>query len=92
MITPKIAAPHTLKDRWIIAARFPFLPELTLDKSAVTHVPIFCPSVINTADFQFTTPFIASVCKMPTEADELWMIAVTTAPVRIPSNGFLPST
>ena len=33
-------------------------------------------------------PFIASVCKMPTEAEELWMIAVTTVPVRIASSGF----
>ena len=92
MIMPNSTAPMTLKERWMTDARFPFLPEPTPDKSAVTQVPIFCPSVINTADFQLTMPFIASVCKMPTEAEELWMIAVTTVPVRIASSGFLPST
>ena len=42
-----------------------------LERIAVTHVPIFCPKVINTADCQFTIPFMASVCRIPTEADEL---------------------
>ena len=30
-----------------------------------------------------------NACKMPTEADELWIIAVSTAPASIPKSGFL---
>ncbi len=52
-------------------ARFAFFPAPVLDIIAVTQVPIFCPSMINTADCQFTTPFMARVCKIPTEAEEL---------------------
>ena len=33
---------------------------------------------------------MASVCRMPTDAVELWITAVTSAPVRIPRIGFLP--
>ena len=68
---PKMTAPKTLKDRWITEARFPFLPDPALDKSAVTQVPMFWPRVMKIAEFHPTIPFMASVCKMPTEADEL---------------------
>ena len=32
------------------------------------------------------------VCRIPTEAEELWMMPVTTAPVRMPRMGLFPST
>ncbi len=53
------------------AARFAVLFALKLESRAVTQVPIFCPNVINMADCQFTIPLRASVCKIPTEAEEL---------------------
>ena len=40
---------------------------------------------------KFLSPAAARLCKMPTDADELWMIAVTSAPARIPRNGLCPS-
>ena len=53
---------------------------------------MFCPNVIKTADCQFTMPLIASICKIPTDAELLWMIAVTARPTKIPKSGFCPST
>ena len=47
---------------------------------------------MNTAEFHVTIPFMASVCRIPTEAEELWMMPVTTAPVRMPRMGLFPST
>ena len=89
---PKITAPTVLNRRWIPAACFAVLLAPTLEISAVTHVPIFCPSVMKMADCQFTIPFNASVCRIPTDAEELWIIPVTAAPARIPRNGFRPRT
>ena len=62
-----------------------------LEIRAVTHEPIFCPSVIKIAAFVVTTPFMARVCNIPTDADELCKIAVTTIPISIPRNGLLPT-
>ena len=87
---PNTTAPTTLKSRWITAARFAVRFAPRLDNRAVTQVPMFCPRVMNTAELQFTTPLAASVCRIPTEAEELWMIAVTTRPVRMPRIGLLP--
>ena len=47
--------------------------------------------IIYTAALNGTSPAAARLCKMPTDADELWMIAVTSAPARIPRNGLCPS-
>ena len=58
----------------------------------MTHEPIFCPNVMNTAAFVVTTPLIASVCNIPTDADELCKRAVTTIPISIPRKGLLPTT
>ena len=68
---PKSIAPATLNSRWIHAALFAVLLAPTQEISAVTHEPIFCPSVINIAALVVTTPLSASVCKIPTDADEL---------------------
>ena len=59
---------------------------------AVTQEPIFCPNVIYIAAEVVTTPLNANVCKIPTDADELCIRAVTTIPTMIPSIGFPPST
>lgn len=37
---------------------------------------------------QVTTPVVESACKMPTEAEELWMAMVTSAPAIMPRIGF----
>ena len=63
-----------------------------LDIKAVTQEPIFCPNVIYIAADFVTIPFIARVCKIPTEADELCKSAVTTHPTIAPRNGLPPIT
>ena len=68
---PKITVPIRLNKRCNMEALFAFLPAPALDISAVTQVPIFCPSVMKIADRQLTIPFKASVCKIPTLTDEL---------------------
>ena len=83
--------PMTLNIKWITAALFAVLLAPILDNMAVTHVPIFWPKIIYTAAFHGTRPDAANVCNIPTDADELWIIAVTPAPANTPNNGFLPS-
>ena len=56
--------------------------------SAVTQVPIFCPMMIGMAALKFTAPVAHNACRIPTEAEELWMIAVSIAPNIIPRIGF----
>lgn len=50
-----------LNSRWIIAACFACELAPIEEIIAVTQVPMFCPSAMNTALFQVTMPFIASV-------------------------------
>lgn len=57
--------------------------------SAVTHVPMFWPMMIGRAALYFTAPVMQSACKIPTEADEDWMIAVSTAPAITPRIGLV---
>ena len=59
------------------------------EMSAVTQVPMFCPMMIGMAVLNGTTPVSASACRIPTEADEDWMMAVTASPIRVPSTGLL---
>ena len=89
---PNMTAPAILNKRCIHAALFAFRVVPALDIIAVTHEPIFCPNVINTAALVVTTPLMASVCNIPTEADELCKSAVTIIPISIPSKGLLPTT
>ena len=79
-------------NRCIHAALLAVLVVPALEIIAVTHEPIFCPSVIYNAAFVVTIPLIASVCNIPTDADELCKIAVTIIPISIPRNGLLPTT
>ncbi len=69
-----------------------FLLTPILDKRAVTHVPIFCPMMIGSAVPYVTVPVKVSACRIPTEADELCMIPVTTAPANTPSKGLVNKT
>ena len=89
--TLNMIVPITLNKRCMIAAVFAVFFAPILDMIAVTHVPIYCPMIIYTAALNGTSPAAARLCKMPTDADELWMIAVTSAPARIPRNGLCPS-
>ena len=56
--------------------------------TAVMQVPMFCPNSTYTALSSPMTPLMASACKMPTEAEEDWMIAVNSAPAAMPRSGF----
>lgn len=45
--------------------------------------------IIGRAALYFTAPVMQSACKIPTEADEDWMIAVSTAPAITPRIGLV---
>ena len=55
------------------------------------HAPMFMPRMIGIAEENVTLPVAESACRMPTEAEELWMTAVMTAPVITPRTGLLNS-
>ncbi len=59
-----------------------------LEISAVTQAPMFCPIIIGIALPKVREPVEDSACKMPTEADELCITAVTRAPQIMPNTGF----
>ena len=81
--------PIMLKERCtaatLLAPRFAPMEE----RIAVTQVPIFCPMIIGIVVPYVTAPVLQSACKMPTEADELWIAAVKTAPAATPRTGLL---
>ena len=79
--------PIRLKYRWIMDARFAFLLAPIEEISAVTQVPMFCPMMIGIAVLYPTAPVIHSACRIPTDAEELWMTAVSTSPASIPRIG-----
>ena len=56
---------------------------------AVTQVPIFCPMMIGNAIPKLIEPVAQSACKIPTDAEELWITAVKTRPASIPKIGFV---
>ena len=58
-----------------------------LERIAVAHVPIFCPMMIGTAMPKVIFPDSESACSIPTEAAELWIMAVTTRPINMPNTG-----
>ena len=79
-----------MKVRCIVPTHFAFLLAPTELKIAVTQVPIFCPMIMNTAAFVGTSPADARESRIPCDAEELWIIAVTPAPTRIPRKGLEP--
>ena len=58
-----------------------------LESNAVTQVPIFCPMIIGIAALYPTAPVIHSACRIPTDAEEDWISAVSKSPASIPSMG-----
>ena len=44
------------------------------------------------AELKVTSPVLDSACKIPTEAEEDWMITVTTTPTRTPRMGLVMVT
>ena len=57
--------------------------------SGVNAVPICAPRMMGMAELKVTSPVLDSACKIPTEAEEDWMITVTTTPTRTPRMGFV---
>ena len=78
----------TLKYRWTMAARRALALVPTEEISAVTQVPIFCPITMGTAEATVMLPVADMAWRMPTDAEEDWIIPVTTAPARTPKTGF----
>ena len=59
----------------------------TEEIKAVTQVPMFWPMMMGTAAPKVMAPVEHSACKIPTEADEDWIMAVSTAPATTPKMG-----
>ena len=83
----KITVPITLNIRCINVVRFAFRLVPMDAKTAVIHVPIFCPNNTYTAPSSPINPLTASACKIPTDADDDCIMAVNTAPASIPNTG-----
>jgi len=81
--------PMTLNKMCITATLLAFLFTPILEISAVAQVPIFCPMTIGMAIPHVMPPVSDRACSMPMDAAELWMMAVTPRPVRMPSSGLL---
>ena len=59
----------------------------TPESRAVTQVPMFWPMMMGMAVPKLTAPVMHRACKMPTEAEEDWMMAVRAAPASRPRTG-----
>ena len=79
----KIVVPIRLNIRWMMVVRFAFLLVPIAARIAVIQVPIFCPNSTYTAFPRPINPLEARACRIPTEAEEDWIIAVKMAPARI---------
>ena len=86
-MTVKIVVPMMLNIRWMMVVRLAagFVPMEA--RTAVIQVPMFCPNRMYTALDRGTSPALARACRMPTEAEEDWMMAVNTAPMAMPASG-----
>ena len=89
MIAAKTTVPITLNRKWISATRFALGVPPTEASNAVTHVPMFAPKTINSANSRPKTPVPTIVMTTPVAADELWIRAVNTAPTKIKRSGKL---
>ena len=81
--------PIILKHKCTTAALRAFLVVPMEESIAVTQVPIFCPKIMGMALAYVMVPVAESACKIPTEAEELWIIAVSKAPANTPKRGLL---
>ena len=84
--------PIILKTRCTIAVLFAFLLAPTEESMAVIQVPIFCPMMMGMAAPFVTCPVAASACRIPTEAELDWIMAVSMAPASTPRMGLWNST
>ena len=81
-----------LKYRWIRAARLPSLEEPPMVSSGVKAVPMWAPRMMGMALPKVTRPVLDKACRIPTEAEEDWMMTVTTMPTSTPSTGLVMLT
>ena len=79
--------PIRLKYRCTSAVRRASRLVPTEESSVMMQAPMFMPRIMGIAEENVTLPVAESACRMPTEAEELWMIAVITAPVSTPRIG-----
>ena len=56
-------------------------------QQGVKAVPMWAPSTMGMAELKVTRPVLESACRIPTEAEEDWMMTVTTTPTRTPRDG-----
>ena len=54
----------------------------------MTQVPMFCPMMMGMAAPKVTAPVTLRPWRIPTEAEEDWMMPVSTAPASTPRTGF----
>ena len=87
----KMIVPIILNNRCMIAAVFAFLLRTdTGHDRGHTSTDVLSHDDVDSR-INGTSPAAARLCRIPTDADELWMIAVTPAPARIPRNGLCPN-
>ena len=67
--------------------RLPSLEEPPMVSSGVKAVPMCAPRMMGMAEPKVTRPVLESACRMPTEAEEDWMITVATRPTSTPRMG-----
>ena len=85
----QIIVPPMLKHRWTTAALLAPLFAPIEEISAVTQVPMFWPIIIGMAEPNVIWPVELRACRIPTDADELWITAVRIAPANTPRTGFV---
>ena len=77
-----------LKLTWTAAVRLAFLEAPIAASTGVMQVPMFWPMMIGKAMPQVTNPAADSAWRIPIDAAEDWMAAVTKVPTRMPITGF----
>ena len=60
--------------------------------SGVKAVPMWAPRMMGMAEPKVTRPVLDSACKIPTDAEDDWMMTVTTTPTRTPRMGLVMLT
>ena len=80
--------PMVLNTIWTTPVRLASLEEpMEQTIAVVTQVPRLIPMMMGYTNSKVITPVTDSACRIPTMAEELWMITVSTRPVTIPSIG-----
>ena len=87
-IVTNTIVPIILNIKWITVVLLAFLFVPIDASTAVIHVPIFWPNRTYTEFESDIMPLFDNACKIPTDADDDWIIAVNIAPASIPTRGF----